>query len=146
MLAHTMLYVVMPENHPLAGRETVDLEEYAKYPCISNEGLDKNYAPPEVEKLLREVDLHIVMEPGEARYELLENTNSFVICTPYQEEELRRHKLIERKIPNANRNLVLLMKEENQHDQQILRYVSLLREEISVWRKKFCSGKDRDVR
>ena len=55
----------------------------------------------------------------------LENTNSFVICTPYQEEELRRHKLIERKIPNANRNLVLLMKEENQHDQQILRYVSL---------------------
>ena len=82
------------------------------------------------------MDLHIIMEPGEARYELLENTNSFVICTPYQEEELRRHKLIERKIPNANRNLVLLMKEENQHDQQILRYVSLLREEISVWEKE----------
>ena len=40
VLAHTTLYVVMPENHPLAGRETVDLEEYAKYPCISNEGLD----------------------------------------------------------------------------------------------------------
>jgi len=28
------------------------------------------------------------------------------------------------------------MKEENQHDQQILRYVSLLREEISVWEKE----------
>ena len=103
---------------------------------ISNEGLAKNYAPPEVEKLLKEVKLHIVMEPGEARFKLLENTNSFVICTPYQKEELRRHHLVGRNIPNANRNLVLLMKEENQHDQQIQRYVSLLKEEIEVWEQE----------
>ena len=136
VLAHTTLNVVMPETHPLAGRETVDLQEYAKYPCISNEGLDKNYAPPEVEELLRQVDLHIVMEPGRARYELLEDSDSFVICTPYQVEELRRHHLVEKKIPNANRNLVLLMKEENQHDQQIQRYVSLLKDEIRVWEQE----------
>ena len=91
------------------------------------------------------MDLHIVMEPGEARYELLENTNSFVICTPYQEEELSAGiNLIERKIPNANRNLVLLMKEENQHDQQILRYVSLLREEIEASGRQEINVADKD--
>ena len=136
VLAHTTLHVVLPEKHPLAKKETVDLEDYVDYPCISNEGLAKNYAPPEVEKLLKEVKLHIVMEPGEARFKLLENTNSFVICTPYQKEELRRHHLVGRNIPNANRNLVLLMKEENQHDQQIQRYVSLLKEEIEVWEQE----------
>lgn len=76
------------------------------------------------------------MEPGRARYELLEDSDSFVICTPYQVEELRRHHLVEKKIPNANRNLVLLMKEENQHDQQIQRYVSLLKDEIRVWEQE----------
>ena len=136
VLAYTTLHVVLPEKHPLAKKETVDLEDYVGYPCISNEGLAKNYAPPEVEKLLKEVKLHIVMEPGEARFKLLENTNSFVICTPYQKEELRRHHLVGRNIPNANRNLVLLMKEENQHDQQIQRYVSLLKEEIEVWEQE----------
>lgn len=136
VLAYTTLQVVLPEKHPLAGKERVDLEDYVNYPCISNEGLAKNYAPPEVEKLLKKVKLHIVMEPGEARFELLGKSNSFVICTPYQKQELERHHLVGRSIPNANRNLILLMKEENRHDQQIRRYVSLLKEEIAVWEQE----------
>ncbi len=136
VLAHPTLQVVLSEKHPLAGKETVDLEDYVDYPCISNEGLANNFAPPEIEKLLKEVKLHVMVEPGEARFKLLENLNSFVICTPYQKKELKRHHLVGRNIPNSNRNLILLMKEEDKHDQQIQRYVTLLKEEIAVWKEE----------
>lgn len=136
LLACTTLHLVMPENHPLAGKEPVDLEAFTEYPCISNAGLAGNYAPPEVEKLLKEVKMHIVMEPGEARTQLLKDSHNYVICTPYQKAELKRHGLIGKNIPNANRNLVLLMKEENQLDPQISRYVTFLKEEIAVWQKE----------
>lgn len=135
ILGYMTLQAVMSEQHPLAGKVELDLKEYAAYPCVSNAGLAGNYAPPEIEKLLGEVKMHIVIEPGEARFELLKNSNNFAICTPYPREDLERYHLISKNIPNANRCLVLLIREENQLDLQIQRYIKLLKEEVAVWMK-----------
>lgn len=95
-----------------------------------------NCVPAKIESLLNEVHLHIVMEPGDSRLTLLENSDSFSISTPYPKELLKRHHLISREIPETDRAIVLLTRAEDQNNKQILNYVELVKKEMPEWFSK----------
>lgn len=135
LLAHVSLYITMSENHPLAQKKPQNVMDYAEYPCISNAGLTKNLGTPEIEALLQAVNMHIVMGPTEARLDLLESSNSFAITTPYPKEALAQHHLISRSIPNSDRLILLLTKEEGRENKEIIDYIKLVKQEVNVWLK-----------
>ncbi len=132
-LDYVSLYITLSENHPMACKEADNLLEYVDYPCVSNAGLASNLAPPEVEELLRSVKMHIVMGPDEARLSLLESGNTFAISTPYPKKVLKEHGLVCRKIPNAERCMLLLVREEEYLNEELQNYIRIVREEIQKW-------------
>jgi len=136
VLGYTSLYLTVSGKHPLASKETLDLSDYTKYPCYSNAGIISNYVPDKIENLLNAVSLHIVTEPSDLRIELLKATNGFAISTPYSVETLKTHNLVTKKIPNAERSILLLTREEDQNNIHILKYINLVREEMPLWFEK----------
>ena len=111
-----------------------------------------NCVPAKIESLLNEVHLHIVMEPGDSRLTLLENSDSFSISTPYPKELLKRHHLISREIPETDRAIVLLTRAEDQNNKYTVQhgysidfllnrnidspYVELVKKEMPEWFSK----------
>lgn len=136
ILGYTALYITLSEKHPLTKKESTNLVDFTDYPCLSNFGISMNCVPAKIESLLNEVHLHIVMEPGDSRLTLLENSDSFSISTPYPKELLKRHHLINREIPETDRAIVLLTRAEDQNNKQILNYVELVKKEMPEWFSK----------
>ena len=136
ILGYTALYITLSEKHPLTKKESTNLVDFTDYPCLSNFGISMNCVPAKIESLLNEVHLHIVMEPGDSRLTLLENSDSFSISTPYPKELLKRHHLISREIPETDRAIVLLTRAEDQNNKQILNFVySISCQNRSPWIK-----------
>lgn len=133
LLGHTFLYITMSRNHPMAHRDLTDLMDYAGYPCLSNAGLSKNYGTPEIESLLESVKMHIVIDPTDARLSLLKTSEGFSISTPYEKQVLDRYGLISKKIPNAERCLLILMREEDRPREELQDYTKMVKKELSTW-------------
>ncbi|MEZ3437199.1 MAG: LysR family transcriptional regulator [Lachnospiraceae bacterium] len=133
LLGYTNLHLTMAEGHPLAGREPLNLMDFSNYPCISNAGVAYSFVPVEIENLLSEVQFHIVTEPGDIRVMLLNNTENYSISTPYSMEFLKEHHLVSREIPHSERGIILLIREEDRNNKQILNYIELVRKEIPLW-------------
>lgn len=133
LLGYTALYITMSDTHPMADRESANLMDFAEYPCVTNAGLSNNYVPPEVEELLRAVKMHIVIGPNNARLALLGDGKCFSISTPYPKKMLEEHRLISRRLPDAERNIVLLIREEERFHEELMVYIDFVHEEIKKW-------------
>lgn len=126
LLGYTNLHLTMAEKHPLAKKNPLTLMDFSKYPCISNAGVTHSHVSAEIENLLSETQLHIVTEPGDVRVMLLENTYNYSISTPYSRDFLNEHHLVSKEIPNSERGVILLIREEDRNNKQLLQYIELV--------------------
>lgn len=133
LLGYTTLHLTMSESHPLAQKESFNLMDFVGYPCITNAGITLNYVPAEIENLLNETQLHIVTDPGETRVALLKNSNNYSISTPYSKNFLEKYHLVSKEIPHSDRCIIVLIREEDQKNKQILRYIELIQNEFPQW-------------
>ncbi|MEY8507702.1 LysR family transcriptional regulator [Lachnospiraceae bacterium 42-17] len=140
LLGYTNLHLTMAENHPLAEKETLNLMDFSNYPCISNAGVAYSFVPVEIENLLSEVQFHIVTEPGDIRVMLLNNTENYSISTPYSLDFLKEHHLVSREIPHSERGVLLLIREEDRKNSQILTYIELVQKEFPLWLNSLPAG------
>lgn len=132
-LGHTALYITLSEKHPIAKQKNINLDAFKAYPCITNAGITKDYLPPEVECLLQGVCTHIVMGPSQARLAMLKNNHYFAITTPYTKKTLAENGLINYTIPNTERHIIALFREEDKDKRDIYTYLSMLHQEFRVW-------------
>lgn len=135
ILGDTSLYVTMSQRHPLVSKDPLNLSDYQKYPCISNAGAAKGWGSSEVDTLLGSINLHIVLEPNTSRLLLLKDTNCFSVTTPYQQQILKQYGLVSKLIPNTDRYITVLVKEEYGNTKEISKYLDILSEEFRRWQQ-----------
>ena len=73
------------------------------------------------------------MGPSQARLAMLKNNRCFAITTPYTKKTLAENGLINYTIPNTERYIIALFREEDKDKRDICTYLSMLHQEFRVW-------------
>ena len=133
VLGQVPLYAVFSKDHPLAKKDGIFLNDLSQYPCITNDAIKEGNISTEVEKMLSNTRIRIQMRPGEGRYEIMRNSDAYVLCTPYSREELVRNNLTARKVPGSDRYIVVLTKNEKKNDEIFMDFAQNLKEEYKKW-------------